>query len=270
MDNISGSRWAEARFGGLAAELSFVCRDAMHTAHGLAFKAHQSAEMDHNDTYGNTLKVKMHEVLLEMVKDIPGVLIKPSGGRFDIAVVEETSVALLPIRYSNDRRITRLNAKIDISDLRRSLLALVSPNHSNPRQSTIDEALDEEFDADTYDEEMCELDKQLGAFGQVATIGFGSNPSGLWGLGWGDLRVNESDKAVWEEWETLPDDSSAREGIDLRPYLSTVTEGDKPAYFDQTDEVDEIEMFPRHHPHTGSIADEDSDDSNSTGEASNS
>ncbi|GAA3665277.1 hypothetical protein GCM10023081_00180 [Arthrobacter ginkgonis] len=270
LDNIPVSGWAESRFGGLAAELAVAASRAMHTAHDLALKAHLSAEMVQRDTYGHTLKVKMHEVLVELLGEVPGVVLrKPAGGRFELPVVEETSIALLPLRYSTDRRVTREDAKIDLSELRRSLLALVSPNPAKAHQWTIEDALEEDLDVEAHYEQLRELDEQLAAFGQVVTIGFGSNPaSGLWGLGWGDLRVDEENgKAVWETWEALPENASTHEGITHRPALRTVSEEPELTYFDQTDEADELNIFPRR---TIAGSGEESDTAASESEASNS
>lgn len=236
------STWSQSTFGSLAAGLPSVITKAMHAAHELALKAHLSGEMDRNDTYGHTLKVKMFEVLAHAVEQVPGVVTrKPSGGRFALPVVQETSVALLPLRYSSDRREARENAKINLSDLRRSLLMLGASTTSNEHQLTIDDVWDE--DVDSRLREMAELDKQLADFGRVVTVGFGSNPrSGLWGLGWGDLSLSEtSGKAVWESWEPLPEFVPAGTDLDRAPQIHPVPEH-KSAYFDETDEPDELDI----------------------------
>jgi hypothetical protein len=247
MNSTQVGAWAKTRFGNLADELPAIISAAMNAAHELALKAHLSGEMDRHDTYGHTLKVKMHEVLSEAVQHIPGVIMrKPAGGRFPLPVIQETAVALLPLRYSADRRETRESAKINLSDLRRSLLALGTPTASNAHQLTIDDALADHIDIDAHFREMAEIDEQLAAFGRVVTIGFGSNPnSGLWGLGWGDLRLAEtSDNTTWESWEDLPEASSSSVDLSLLAELRSVDDA-KPVYFDQTDEPDELDLSPR-------------------------
>lgn len=179
-------------------------------------------------------------------------------------------MALLPIRYSTDRRVTREDAKIDLSAYRRSLLSLLSANPAKGQQLSIEDALNGDVDVDAHYQQMRDLDQQLAAFGQVATIGFASNPtSGLWGLGWGDLRVDEdNDVAVWESWEALPEVDA-----DLAPMLQRPTLRSLPAvdavYFDQTDESDDLGLLPRL-PHTGDGSADDRENSESKGEVSNS
>jgi hypothetical protein len=270
MGSTPVSTWSEARFGGLAADLVPVVTRAIHTAHELALRAHLSGEMDHNDTYGHTIKVKMNQILAKELEGLPGVVLrKPAGGRFHLPVIEETSVALLPIRYSTDRQVAREDAKIDVSTYRRSLLALVNTNPAKGQQLSFEDSLMDDEDVDAHYQQIRDLDDQLAAFGQVATIGFGSNPtSGLWGLGWGDLRVHEdSSAAAWESWEALPEVESDVEATSHRPTLRSVPAVDEPTYFDQTDESDDLGLLPRL-PGTGAASAEESDDPDTEGEAS--
>jgi hypothetical protein len=240
---------AKATFGSLAEQLPPIISEAMNTAHELALKAHLSGEMDRHDTYGHTLKVKMHEVLADAVRHVPGVIMrKPAGGRFPLPVIQETAVALLPLRYSTDRKETRESAKINLSELRRSLLALVTPSATKNQQLSIEDAMadDCDMDMDAHFQEMADIDEQLAAFGRVVTIGFGSNPSsGLWGLGWGDLRLAETGhKTTWESWNDLPLASPG--GLDLGRTTGLHSVGTvQPVYFDQTDEADELDLSPR-------------------------
>lgn len=266
------SIWSEARFGSLAADLVPAVTRAIHAAHELALRAHLSGEMEHNDTYGHTIKVKMNQILGDELQGLPGVVLrKPAGGRFQLPVIEETSVALLPIRYSTDRQVARENAKIDLSAYRRSLLALVNADPDKGQQLSFEDALMDDEDIDAHYQQIRDLDEQLAAFGQVATIGFGSNPtSGLWGLGWGDLRVHEdSDVAVWESWEALPEVESKADSTSHRPALHSVSAVEEQTYFDQTDESDDLGLLPRL-PGTGATSTGTSDDPDAEGEAFNS
>ena len=265
------SKWAEARLGTLAGELPYKIGTAVKAAHDFALKAHLSAEMDQNDAYGHALKVKMHQTLEEALENTPGVILrKPSGGRFSLPIIAETSVALLPIRYSTDRQISREKAKINLSDFRRSLLALVGPNRANGQQLSIEDAMDQDLDVDAHYEQMAELDEQLRSFGQVVTIGFGSNPTaGLWGVGWGDLRVDEDKQvAVWEFWEELPEET-VPSALAPRTPLGVISAPNEPTYFDQTDEPDTLDLFLRH-PRLEERHIDESGLSESEGEASNS
>lgn len=247
MESTPVSASTQATFGRLAEQLPPIISAAINTAHELALKAHLSGEMDRHDTYGHTLKVKMHEVLAEAVRHVPGVIMrKPAGGRFPLPVIQETAVALLPLRYSTDRKEARESAKINLSDLRRSLLALGTPSTAKVQQLSIEDAMSDDFDIDAHFQELAEIDEQLAAFGRVVTIGFGSSPSsGLWGLGWGDLRLADTGHTTsWESWTDLPLTSPA--GLDLGPKTGLHSVGSaKSVYFDQTDESDELVLSPR-------------------------
>lgn len=97
MSGFQLSTWARAALGNAAAELAEAVPLGLQQAHEISLRAHLTAEMESNDTYGHTLKVKQFKCLEEAVRDIEGVEIRrPAGGRWDLVVIPETNVALMP------------------------------------------------------------------------------------------------------------------------------------------------------------------------------
>lgn len=81
-----------------------------------------------------------------------------------------------------------------------------------PRQLTLEDLTAPDFDLleQRWDEEH-EVDEQFSRFGRVVVVGFGSNPNGLWGVGWGDLEIVDvaSGEVRWPVWEALNHSSFA-------------------------------------------------------------
>lgn len=200
---------AVACFGANAADLLQAVSRAIHHAHGQALDAHVSGGLQSNDTYGATLHVAQYEQLVEAVRNIPGVSIRRAADvncRFELVVLDDQRVVLYPWRYANDRTTAREKAKMrqPVSDLRKTLLAL-TPNTINGQLTLDDAELDiEEVDA-RFAEEALVL-AQLAEFGQVVIIGFASNPTGLFDLGWGQAELIDPAKGTvkWTYWEQLP------------------------------------------------------------------
>jgi len=212
MSGFQLSTWAKAALGSMALDLSEAIPLGLQQAHEISLRAHLTAEMESNDTYGHTLKVKQFKCLEEATKDIDGVEIRrPAGGRFGLIVIPETNVALMPWRYSKNRRDLRERSRLStpVSDVKQALLGLnTSPV---PRQLTLDD-LTEDYDLlEQRWEEEREVDEQFSRFGRVVVVGFGSNPNGLWGIGWGDLEIVDvvSGEVRWPVWEALDHSSSA-------------------------------------------------------------
>ncbi|TVU62033.1 hypothetical protein FQP90_13325 [Paenarthrobacter nitroguajacolicus] len=236
------SVWAREAFGGAAGELSARIPEAIRSAHATALTAHVAADMTTNDTYGHTLKVKQYELLVAQVREVPGVMIRrPQGMRFDLAVVPETNVAILPLRYATDRKDRREDSRLaaPVSDLRQSLLGLNSS--AAPRQLTIDHAFVDDDALASGFEELEELDRQLRRFGRLVVIGYASNPAaGVWGIGWGDLELKNAatGEITWPHWETLPEISAGSAAThSLAADLSVV--GRETSRFDSSTEDDD-------------------------------
>ncbi|WP_432246237.1 hypothetical protein ACRB8A_20195 (plasmid) [Arthrobacter sp. G.S.26] len=250
MDDLQASKWAQTAFGDAAADLATIVPGALRAAHKAALTAHISAEMTSNDTYGHTLKVKQYELLVEHVRDITGVTTRrPQGMRFELAVVPETNVAILPLRYTTDPKEKREDSRLPspVSDLRKSLLGLNSS--ATPRQLTIEHAFEDDATLADNLEELEEIDKQLRKFGRIVVVGYASNPTvGVWGIGWGDLELEDESTGQihWTHWESLIEsrDLNLVRDIPLRAVEAT-PHTDVANRFDSGEDDDDFDLTPR-------------------------
>lgn len=241
------SQWAKTTFGSAAEELSLVVSAALREAHELALRAHVTAEMKSNDTYGHTLKVKQFTALAAAAEKVPGIETrKPQKGRFPLVVIPETNVALLPLRYSTDRRDLREQCRLDtpVSDLRQTLLGLNSS--TSALQLTIEDAIVDDAALEQRFLEEQEVDEQLSRFGRIVVVGFGSNPSGIWGIGWGDMEIEDLATGLvhWPTWEGLHGVDERLATSHLRLAVTEQTPG-LPERFDQAPDEDGFDLIAR-------------------------
>jgi len=127
-------------------------------------------------------------------------------------ICEQPPVVLYPWRYATDRATTWEQARLwPLSDLRRTLMAL--NDNTVDGQLTLEQGArdPEELEAELAEEEA--LLEQLAAKGHVVAVGLGSNTSGIFDLGWGDLELADegTGRVVWQYWEPLapPEDGTA-------------------------------------------------------------
>ncbi|MGI9149855.1 MAG: hypothetical protein ACR2IK_25475 [Chloroflexota bacterium] len=143
------------------------------------------------------------------VESIPGVVPrKPAGvrSRFDLAVVDASSVVIYPLRYATDRKHSRQTAKLrpPVSDLRTELFTLAA--HAVDPQMTLEQASRDEAEVLAEIAEEQAVLEQLAKFGRVVTVGYASNPTaGIFELGWGDLELVDegTGELHWHHWEPL-------------------------------------------------------------------
>jgi hypothetical protein len=188
----------------------------------MALAAHVNGGLESNDTYGATMYVAQYEQLAAAAAGIPGVSIrKPKGvrGRFDLVVCEHPPVVLYPWRYATDKAALRERARFrrPVSDLRKTFLSLNEATING--QLTLDQATrnPEELEAELAEEEA--MLAQLAELGQVIFVGFASNPSGIFDLGWGDVELldEETGQVHWRYWEPLlPPGNQAAGGVPQR------------------------------------------------------
>jgi hypothetical protein len=247
------SRWAEERFGSAAADLVLTVPLAIQRAHQRAMAAHAAGGLETNEAYGSTLHAAQYEELVSLSRLIDGVAIrKPVSvqtGPVKLVIIDETAVVLYPWRYAKDRSKPRDKAKFDppVSDLRKMLLTLAA-RPIDPQLTLDDADRDyEELEAE-WAEELAILE-QLRRFGQVVTIGYASNPSGLFDLGWGDLELlnEDSGEVVWQHWEPLLGDDQAEEGGARVPRGPERPPGDaaRARRFDDAPLIEDFGLAPR-------------------------
>jgi hypothetical protein len=223
------SDWVEARFGAAANDLTKALSRAVHQAHDRALSAHISGGLQSNDSYGGTLHPAVHEELAAECQDIPGVkLRKPKdvNYRFKLVVVEPTRVVVYPWRFATDNATPRDRARFDtpVSDLRKTLLAMNEDEVSD--QMTLEQGA---RDPDELEAELAEERatlEQLKMLGQVVTLGFASNPKGIFELGLGELELadEQTGRVTWREWESLPPPGEPGARGEPRLPLSPVTD----------------------------------------------
>lgn len=190
--------WRSVRFGAIADRVATDVASAVHLAHLDALGAHDAGHMRAHDAYGNTMKVRVPEVMVDMLGELDEIFIDRSdnAGRFPLPVVTTTSVAIMPMRIGRERAVGHegMRLRTPVSEVRRSLLARGSEFAS---QLVLDPESEDGF---------AWHDPRGRTFERVVVVAYGSSPKdGVWDLGWGDLElVNASrGEVVWHHWEPL-------------------------------------------------------------------
>ncbi|KRD43027.1 hypothetical protein ASE38_01710 [Cellulomonas sp. Root930] len=215
------SPWAAARFGALATEMSRAVARAVSTAHHDAVAAHIAGNMKSNDTYGNTMLVRMNEELVALA--LPGddemreesmtgssglIAIKPEEvrSRFRLLIVEDSNVAVYPWRFGDSPKVRHEDAKLrrPVSDLRAATFSLsATAGTVQPTLMDVDAPI-EELESQWAQE--ADLRDELVRLGAVVVVAVSSSPDGIFELGWGDVELvdRETGDVIWHHWEVLP------------------------------------------------------------------
>jgi hypothetical protein len=200
----SVSAWAWAHFGGAAPDIRDAVVSAIPAAHRDAVTAQVGGRTPKKDPYGHTMKNRQHECLVEAAREIPGVqLFRPRGASFELVRLPETGVILFPWRYATDGRTPREKARMRTSGLRHDLLSGTASGM--PGQLTIEHAElgDEELEARLAGDDA--VVAQLREIARIVIIGYASDPSSIFELGWGDAELLDTSGTVsWSKWESLP------------------------------------------------------------------
>lgn len=209
-DEVVGelSEWERSRLGVDAERIRYEICLAIRDAQVEATRAQVAQSSNAHDTYGHTLYVAQHEMLIQRLRAIPGVVLrKPAGvrSRFEFAVVEETNAVIVPIRFSRDPRTRHDHARLPpLSELRSTLLDLrpVAPEYQLPFD---DAAVGPEQAERQYEEELMAFE-ELQELGNAVVVGFGSTPDGVFELGLGCVHVVDQARGVveWHPWVPLP------------------------------------------------------------------
>ncbi|MCA0143959.1 hypothetical protein [Blastococcus sp. LR1] len=158
------------------------------------------------DPYGHTLKNRQYECLVDHLRDadIPGMdLIHPAGAAFDLVRLDAGNTILFPWRFSSDQRVRHDNAQLPLaraSTIRRGMLT-VAPGEDD--QLSLEDAAvsDEELLAQSA--ERREVEAQLRNLARVITIGYASNSTGIFELGWGEASLLDDGTVSWASWHPL-------------------------------------------------------------------
>lgn len=213
MDRSSGpSRWARERFGDAAEVLRREIPVALRRAHERALRAHLGLGVKTNEAYG-LIWVAQHEELVAGLRrcDIDGFrVIRPKGARYELAVIGE--VVLYPWRYADETRRPLADARMELSEVRRTLLALAEEPVA--AQLSLEEAQLEAAELDAAYEADRQALLQLAAGVGLVTIAYASNPhAGILRIEWGEARQGDADgHLVWKYREALPATLAAEDG----------------------------------------------------------
>jgi hypothetical protein len=203
------SAWAQARFGGIANELTQAFSRAVHQAHRRGLAAHFGGGLQSNDSYGATMYAAVHAELASECQDFPGVMLrkpKDVSIRFNLVVIEPTRTVVYPWRFATDNATPRDRARFrtPVSDLRKTLLALSEGTISG--QLTLEQGArdPEELEAELADVQA--ILEELKTQGRVVILGFASNPQGIFEVGLGEMELadEQSGRVHWHYWEPLP------------------------------------------------------------------
>lgn len=231
---MASSKWADQRFGDAAEALRDAVVAALAEAHGDAVAAQAASGTRKRDPYGHTMKNRQHECVVTRVREgeVPGAeVFRPRGALFDMVRIPATNAVLFPWRYATDAKSDREDARMRTSGFRRDLLAASTDRRGqlDLQHANLD---DDELEAQLAEEEA--LAVQLRTFARVVTIGYASNPTGLFDLGWGDAELVGEDGTVdWAHWEPLTELLAARSAGDRRqpdaaPVLRLVADDTEP------------------------------------------
>lgn len=205
------SGWAVRRFGESAGSLQEAVIAAIDEAHGNAVAAQVVSGTRKRDPYGHTMKNRQHECLVARVRagEVPGAeVFHPRGAFFELVRIPATNAVLFPWRYGVDGTVSRENARMRTSGVRRDLLAGIT---SGRGQLSLDHAEVEDTDLEIQLAEEEALAAQLRSLARVVTVGYASNPTGILDLGWGDAELVADDGTVdWTHWEPLIAPANAR------------------------------------------------------------
>jgi len=198
------SPWATQRCGDAAAALYRAIPKALQLAHERALAGHEAVGLSSNDIYGHLWQTQ-HEELIKQVGDIDGVrLIKPKGVRYHLASVGPHNTILYPWRYGDSLHVDVDQAKMRMSEVRRSLLELNPP--ALDRQGTLDQAAMSEEELRALDEETAKVLEEMSTGGRMIMIAYASNPySGILRIYWGEATEADKDGRLnWLHREELP------------------------------------------------------------------
>jgi hypothetical protein len=260
---VSASSWATSVFGSYAEIAQNAVVSGIREAHDDSLAAQLSSRTRRQDPYGHTLKNRQYECLIDHLRaaDIPGFdVFSPTGAVFDLVRFNDTHTVLFPWRFASDQRVRHDTARMvasRTSHTRRDLLTVTSALDDD--QLSLDDAAVADEELQVQNEERRQVEAQLRGMARVITIGYASNVSGIFELGWGEASLDGHDGTVtWAPWhpltqllvatrpssetvtpapQTVPESSSA----------STLTRGPR---FDDAPLVGGFDLLPRQ-PFTG-------------------
>ncbi|WP_040837353.1 hypothetical protein [Nocardia brevicatena] len=218
-DQAVPTQWETERFGEHALPLQRAIWRGLQAAHQRALAAHKGLALDSNDGYGLIWLVQHEEVGFAVEEVIPDLRrIKPARARYELIVVGDTNIILYPWKFADDAHAPVEKAKMTMSKLRESLLALTQ--EAPDRQLSFDHAhlTQEELDTEIEDVESF-LDDAIKA-GRLVIIAYAANlHSGILRVYWGEAsQADDRGRLNWRTIEQIsPPADTGGDHVPLRP-----------------------------------------------------
>jgi len=218
MSDEVGSVWEIARLGSLAGALRERVPQVVSARQELSVAAHAAGRLRTSHTYGTTQRHGLEQDLAALADEIPGLLVRTVGGAA-LVVVEQTGTVLYPYRYAKNRQQQRTQAVMSepMSEVRQVLFVQDTAPMSDQLTLVQGQLTEEELadlEAEVADRRAA---GQVGA--RVVVLGYGSDVSGVWGIGWGEIEVRDplNPRVNWITW--VPLDTA---GADAQPGIGSV------------------------------------------------
>ncbi|MFF0637807.1 hypothetical protein ACFYTS_35550 [Nocardia sp. NPDC004151] len=196
--------WEVAQFGDLAIEVRAAVWQALEAAHLRAVASHEGSGLSSNDAYGLMWLILPEELAKALAAVTPVRTPRPKGARYCLTVLDESNLIIYPWKYGDTAYAPLESAKMNLSDVRKRLLALGATNGSD--QLSLDHAAmsDEELQAELQAEEAFLHD--AAEAGRLIVLAFAANPhAGVLRVFWGDASLgDESGRLDWSHVEEIP------------------------------------------------------------------
>ncbi|WP_024801667.1 hypothetical protein [Nocardia sp. BMG51109] len=234
------TEWETSQFGHLALEVRGAVWRALGAAHLRALAGHKGSGLSSNDAYGLMWLILPEELAKELATVTAVRTPRPKGARYCLTVLDESNLIIYPWKYGDTAYAPLESAKMNLSDVRKRLLALGAAAGSD--QLSIDHAAmsDEELAEELQAEE--DFLHDAAEAGRLIVLAFASNPhAGVLRAFWGDASLgDDSGHLNWSHVEEVPPAAEPGGGQSrpaparpLAPVPGPDTNNDTAARFDQ-------------------------------------
>lgn len=206
------TEWESEQFGHLALEVRAAAWRAMEAAHLRAVASQKGSGLSSNDAYGLMWLIMPEELAKELAAVTVVRTPRPKGARYCLTVLDESNLIIYPWKYADTAYAPLESAKMNLSDVRRRLLALGVTSASDQLSFEHAAMSDEELAAEIQAEG--EFLHEAAEAGRLIVLAFASNPhAGVLRAFWGDASLgDESGHLDWGHVEEIPRASELAEG----------------------------------------------------------
>lgn len=255
---MTASSWVSSVFGTHAEVVQNAVVSSIREAHDDSLAAQLSSRTRRQDPYGHTLKNRQYECLIDHLRaaDIPGFdVFSPTGAVFDLVRLNHTNTVLFPWRFASDQRVRHDTARMvasRTSHIRRDLLTVTTAPDDD--QLSLDDAAVADEELQVQNEERRQVEAQLRGMARVVTIGYASNATGIFELGWGEASLDEHNGTVtWAPWHPLTQllvatrstSETAAPALQAVPETNSASTATRGPRFDDAPLVGGFDLLPR-------------------------